>query len=141
MSIEDMHYSNRELAVLTYGLYADKVREELYEILPHICKKEGMYVNVSNNIFPSGLEIEFTKAKKLFAEINFTSQERWTMQAALILTDAGIRADFEPEDIDLNTSLEYLEYPLLQAKKIANNFIYYIKDYYYLAKRIRVERI
>lgn len=133
-SIEDLSNTNQNLALELWDNYRDNVRDELFNILKKEFKKNKIYGNVEKSAFPLGIDIEFTKAKKLFVNIEFTNEEI-TISAGLLLE----------EDIDFHTDdtlhlRDSLLCPKEQAKYLAYQIVEFIEPIYKLSQRVYIRK-
>ena len=135
-SIEDLSNTNQNLALELWANYRDSVRDELFEILMKKFKENKMYGHIERASVPVGLEIEFTKAKKLFINIEFTKDEI-TISAGLLLDDIDFHTD---DTLHLVDSFLCIREPKEQAKYLANQVIEFVEPIYKLAQRVYVRK-
>ena len=141
MNLEAFHWTNRNLALETYRCYVSQVLRLLQKRLRNRLKSEKMYATVELFVVDNELFIEFTKCKNLVASITLHESKPWEFSARLSLTDADIPANFESQEYWVDDSQDVILNPDLQAKKLESKFLEYIKDFYYLAKRVSVKSI
>jgi len=136
-SIEGLSNTNQNLALELLDNYRDSVRDELFNILKKEFKKNKIYGNVEKSAFPLGIYIEFTKAKKLFVNIEFTNEEI-TISAGLLLEED---IDFHIDDtLHLSGSFLCITEPKEQAKHLAYQIIEFVKPLYKLSQKIYIRK-
>ena len=141
MDLETFHWTNKNLALETYRCYVSQVLRLLQKRLRNRLKLEKMYATVELFVVENELFIEFTKRKNLVATITLDESKPWRFSAWLSLTDATIPANFESQEYWVDYSQDVVLNPDLQAKKLESEFLEYIKDFYYLEKRISIKPI
>ena len=133
-SIEDLSNTNQNIALGLWDNYRDNVRDELFSILKKEFKKNRIYGNVEKSAFPLGLDIGFTKAKKLFVSIEFTKEET-TISAGLLLEE-----DIEFHTDDTLYIRDSILCPKEQAKYLAHQIVEFVKPLYKLSQRVYIRK-
>ena len=141
MGLDTFHWTNRNLALETYRCYISQVLKLLQKRLRDRLKSEKMYATVELLIVDNELSIEFTKRKNLVAAIILHESKPWEFSAWLSLTGDNVPASFESQEYWIDYSRDVILNPDLQAKKLESEFLEYIKDFYYLAKRVSIKSI
>lgn len=141
MDLEIFHRTNRNLVLETYRCYVSQVLRLLQKRLRDRLKSEKMYAKVELFVVTNELSIEFTKRKNLVAAITLHESKPWEFSARLSLTDADVPVNFENQEYWVDYSRDVVLNPDLQAKKLESEFLEYIKDFYYLAKRVSIKSI
>ena len=139
--VEDFSHLNKALAVQIYYRYIDALQSRLYSRLADRLPKEGIEVEPRYYNGLSWVAMEFPECNNLSATINFHRDKPWEFKAHLHLLNNNeiIDLEFESKEFSPIIEVEYLDDPDKQAARIESQFVDYIKEIYFVAKRVTLK--